>query len=201
LNPQVYVTNELKDKRAGHPDLDAQAAGNGDIRVAFEVKGADRDVYAVANNPQVSKYLSCYGAVVVTNLHQFLFITCNPDGGDCIVANYTIAASEGDLWVQPVSSIQTTHDQAFDDFLKHILTHNALIPSPDALAENLARYARIALRRLKNQLPNVLEHLPMCWRERWPSSASLSLGWRYSIPTNHSWPTPQCLGSGSTFAT
>jgi hypothetical protein len=160
LRPEVGATHELADTGAGHPDFGLFEKRSGNARGAVECKGPDEEVPQTADGKQVSKYWKHYGTILVTNYRDFLLVAS--EGGSAtprVEARYELARDCESFWSRGAESLTQEHEDALIDFLKGVLTRAAPILRADQLADDLARHAREARRRLGRHDTSALEPL------------------------------------------
>src|SRR5207245_5834839 len=132
----------------------------GNSRGAVECKGPDEDVPQTADGKQVSKYWNHYGCVLVTNYRDFLVVAREGNSTKPKVeARYQLATDSQSFWSTRPATLSSAHEHALVDFLRGALTRSAPITRPDQLADDLARHAREARRRLEHHDTSALEPL------------------------------------------
>jgi len=163
LAPAVTCVLTTKNRGAGVPDgglfVDRPAvteAGDSALlarspeRGVMEVKGPAQDVIRVARSPQVRRYLEHYGKVLVCTYREFLVIRKDSNGEPQMGERLTLAPDEHSFWA--LNPQRTEQDRGADlvDYLKRALLGDAPISDPAALANFLAAYARIGLKRIED---------------------------------------------------
>ncbi|MBL8145644.1 MAG: N-6 DNA methylase [Anaerolineae bacterium] len=149
LKPAVIARVHPANQGAGIPDLglyDAhQPEGQLPAHGVIEVKPVEHDLLAVAQSPQVAKYLELYGQVLVTNTAQFVLIT---QGG--IEERYDLAPDAKTFWqaASHPQSLAAKHEAALLEYLMRVMRRNAPLAAPKEVAWLLASYAREARARL-----------------------------------------------------
>ena len=120
-------------------------------RGAIEVKSPTADAKRVALGEQVTRYLSRYRQVVVTNLRQFILVAHDLDGNPTVLEKYELADSEDSFWRAAAHPRKTdeVHGARFAEYLKRVMLHAAPIAAPEDVAFFLASYARDALARIE----------------------------------------------------
>src|SRR5262245_46973582 len=84
LRPRITVTSQLSSRSAALvprtlgarslPDFGFFLEENQDLRGLVEAKGAEEDVFRIAERPQIAKYLRVVPAVLITNYRDFLLV-------------------------------------------------------------------------------------------------------------------------------
>jgi len=164
LKPHVRCIIHIKNKGAGLPDgglfTKDQIANKSDqgpkagqlpSRGAVEVKPPSDDAGAVALGEQVTRYLSRYRQVLVTNLRQFILVGHDPDGKPAILEPYVLADTEANFWKAASHPRKTDelHGTRLAEYLKRVMLHPAPLAAPEDVAFFLASYARDALARIE----------------------------------------------------
>jgi len=162
LKPKVHCVNQLKNMGAGSPDVglftadqidrsthQAKTEGAIPARGVIEVKSPSEPVNETALSEQVTKYLSRYQLVLVTNLRDWLLIGTR-NGQRVTLERFSLALDEASFWALAAhpTKAQATQGEAFQDFLTRVLLHNAPLADPKDLAALLASYAREARHRI-----------------------------------------------------
>lgn len=142
----LFVSNAAV-KQAGQEAILARAPERGVV----EVKGLSEDVRQIARSPQVRKYLTRYGKVLVTTYREFLVLKLDEAGAPAIGETFSFAGSEHDFWALTRANDAVSSERAadFEGFLKRGLLGDAPLSQPEDLAEFLAVYAREGRRRLE----------------------------------------------------
>ena len=159
LTPPVAPVHEITDQGAGHPDFALQVAGSEDLRAAVEAKGPGVSLDELARSPQVRGYLKQYDPTLITNLRDFALVRRGQDGQPDIFMRATLADSAEALWQAPVAALVRAHEDELTNFLASAMSFTATLTRPRDLAQALARYARVALRRLEGQRGGALNPL------------------------------------------
>src|SRR5690348_1761490 len=164
VKPRVRCIIHIKNQGAGLPDgglftreqfdkASVQVPREGQLpsRGAIEVKPPVEDAMRVALGEQVTRYLSRYRQVVVTNLRQFILVAHDLDGNPTVLEKYELADSEAGFWSAAARPRQTdgVHGARFAEYLKRVMLHAAPIAAPEDVAFFLASYARDALARIE----------------------------------------------------
>jgi Type ISP C-terminal specificity domain/N-6 DNA Methylase len=164
LKPRVRCIIHIKNKGAGLPDgglftaeqFDRKSAhepreGQLPSRGAIEVKPPSDDAKQVAQDEQVTRYLSRYRQVLVTNLREFILVGHDPDSEPAILEKYELADSETAFWRAAAHPRKTADAQGvrLGEYLKRVMLHAAPLATPEDVAFFLASYARDALARIE----------------------------------------------------
>lgn len=165
LDPTIQATAELADTGAGHPDFGLLEVKSGNLRGVVEVKGFAEDTPNTADGSQVSRYWKHYGYVLVTNYRDFLLIVKQEDGKPRVEGRYQLAANAESFWRSRPHALAKLHTEGLTDFLIAALTRAAPITRPQQLADDLARHAREARRRLSRQDMSALEPLKQAMQQ------------------------------------
>lgn len=112
-------------------------------RGVVEIKAPGEDAEETAKGEQVTKYLSKYGLVLVTNLRQFIIMT-RVNGQPRQLEAFTIAPSEKAFWKAIANPTKLTEllGASFHEYLVRVLLQAAPLSSPKEVAWFLASYAR-----------------------------------------------------------
>ena len=104
----------------------------------------------VALSNQVTRYLTRYRQVLVTNLRQFILVGYDLDGRPAILEQYQLAESASEFWRAAAHSRKTDeiHGARITEYLKRVMVHAAPLAAPEDVAFFLASYARDALARV-----------------------------------------------------
>jgi hypothetical protein len=159
LDPEVQATAELSETGAGRPDFGLIETKSGGLRGVVEVKPMTEDTPQTADGKQVARYWKHYGCVLVTNYRDFLLVIKHLDGEVRVEGRYTLASDPETFWRARPHALAKGHAEGLEDFLASVLTRTAPITRPKDLADDLARQAREARRRLFRQDMTVLEPL------------------------------------------
>ena len=172
LRPRVHCILTLKNSGSGIPDgglftadqIGAQAPSDAfpapqPARGVLEVKGTSDDVVAIAQSPQVQKYLTHYGQVLVTNYRDFLLVGRDAHGHPLPQERYTLAATEAEFWTHiGLATFTDTHRERLTEYLRRVLLAAAPLTNPADVAWFLASYARDARARIDHShLPALLQ--------------------------------------------
>jgi len=164
LKPRVRCIINIKNRGAGIPDGgfftpdQFQKATESDqfmaqipARGVIEIKGTGEDVKRTAQSEQVSRYLSRYGQVLVTNYRDFILIGRDSGNKPMILETYQLAESELDFWNAATNprKLAEVHSQQFTEYLKRVMLHAAPLTKPEDVAWFLASYARDAKSRIE----------------------------------------------------
>jgi len=165
LKPWVRAVSQLKNRGTGQPDFGLfekhqfQRAGElvpldgqKPTRGVVEAKGASGDVRKIAAGPQVAKYLSGYGSVLVTSLREFLLVGEGTARELSQLESFSLAKNEAEFWAEVVAHPRRYADRDGDrllEFLKRVLLHRAPLSAPQDVAWFLASYAREAKARVE----------------------------------------------------
>ncbi len=169
LLPRITVTSQLSSRSAAliprtsgtrsMPDFGFFREENQDLRGLVEAKGADEDVFRIAERPQIAKYLQVVPAVIITNYRDFLLVTRDSSGSVFHGPSYSLASSADAFWNTPIAALAKEHEQGLRDYLENVLQHSSPIISADELAFVLARYAAEARKRIEAQPAATLDPL------------------------------------------
>lgn len=164
LKPKVSCVINPKNQGAGIPDgglfTPDQLSPNQGIQIAqgpiptrgaLEVKGAGEEIDKIISGTQISKYLSRYKQVLVTNLREFALVREDPSGQPVKLETYEIAATEADFWkaAGDPSRLAADHGQRVEDYLKRVMLYAAPLAEPKDVAWFLASYAQEARKRIE----------------------------------------------------
>jgi hypothetical protein len=121
-------------------------------RGVIEIKSPDEEAQETASNEQVTKYLSKYGLVLVTNLRQFV-IMARVNGQPRQLEAFTLAPSEKAFWKAVANPKKLTESlgASFHEYLVRVLLQAAPLTSPKEVASFLASYARDAKARMEGK--------------------------------------------------
>jgi hypothetical protein len=165
LKPRVRCILHIKNRGAGLPDgglftadqFDKKSShelkeGQLPSRGAIEVKGPAEDAEKVALSAQVTRYLTRYRQVLVTNLRQFVLVGHSLEGTPAILEEYSFAATSAAFWNMAAHPRRTreAHGLRFGEYLKRVMLHAAPLAAPEDVAFFLASYARDALARIQS---------------------------------------------------
>jgi hypothetical protein len=161
LKPAVLFSTQLRNSGAGLPDggffpqpkrqrrgAEPELLQNPE-RGVVEIKSADYNLDALADEPQTIRYLRQYGLVLITNLRQFRLLALNSSDTVRVLESYTLAATAPDLWSAPLSSF-AKHKTLLPDFLARVMLYRAPLVQPKDVAWLLASYAREARARAED---------------------------------------------------
>ena len=161
--PRVRCFMNLKDQDAGLPDgglftPDQFEKGNEETpqgqtpsRGVIECKPPKKDVIAITDTEQVSKYWDRYNQVLVTNYREFVLIG-REDDKPVRHEYYRLAESEKEFWTlasHPEAAVKAHGDRLLD-FLQRCLLRPAPLTEPKDVAWFLASYARDARGRIEH---------------------------------------------------
>lgn len=165
LKPRVHCIVQLANQGSGHPDLglfttdqfqrgsDAEPLpGQKPSRGVIEAKASSADVRTTGRSPQVEKYLSSYGVVLVTNFRDFLVVGRDPiTGATTELESFSLAADETTFWREAAHprKMAKAIGARLTDFLRRALLQTAPLTLPSDVAWFLASYAREALARVE----------------------------------------------------
>jgi hypothetical protein len=171
LKPQVVCNGQLRNQGADNPDFGlytkSQIQGGeprkGQIpeRGVIEVKGLGDNTLLTANSAQVSKYLSLYGLVLVTNYREFRLIGDQGGGKQIELDRYSLAADETTFWgmaAKPGPAVEQ-HGVHFSEFLQRVMMIAAPLTRAEDVAWFIASYARDALQTLNEKDSTALSPL------------------------------------------
>jgi hypothetical protein len=163
LKPRVRCIIHPKNKGAGLPDgglftaeqfdkKSAERPMNGQLpsRGAMEVKPPSEDAMKTALTEQVTRYVTRYRQVLVTNLRQFALVGLDLDGRPAILEKYELASSDAAFWKMAVRPrmYDDAHGLRLVEYLRRVMLHAAPLAAPEDVALFLASYAREALFRI-----------------------------------------------------
>jgi Type ISP C-terminal specificity domain/N-6 DNA Methylase len=139
-------TAEQFDKKSGEQPKEGQLPSRG----AMEVKPPSEDGVKVALSEQVTRYVTRYRQVLVTNLRQFALVGLDADGRPTILEKYELADSEAEFWKMTVrpKACETAYGPRLMEYLRRVMLHAAPLAGPEDVAPFLASYARDALFRI-----------------------------------------------------
>lgn len=174
LTPRVTPVIHLRNQGSGIPDgglfvvrpsgpveLDDPMQATAPERGAIEVKPPDRDLAKVLGTAQVRRYVQRYGKVLLTNLREWTLLLSDPAGRNRRAETFQLAITEEEFWalVNKAKAWAPQRDQAFVDFLRRVMVHDAPLSSPQDLAWLLASHARTALTRIDGKHVSELDQL------------------------------------------
>jgi hypothetical protein len=151
LDPDVHSVHELTDSGAGRPDFGLFERRSNALRSVVECKGFAQSLTTTADGRQVSAYWQHYGCVLVTNYREFWLVVRRSATDVRVEMRYSLSESPEEFWATSPRKLADEHEAGLADFLAGALTRSAPITRPEQLAEDLARYAREARRRLERQ--------------------------------------------------
>ena len=151
LDPVVQATGELADTGSGRPDYGLHETRSGNSRCVVEVKSVAEDVPQTADGKQVTRYWKHYGYVLVTNYRDFLLVVRQSADQARVEVRYSLAQVAESFWQAKAHALAAEHTEGLTDFLRGVMTRAAPITRPQELADDLARHAREARRRLFRQ--------------------------------------------------
>jgi hypothetical protein len=164
LRPRVRCIVQLQNRGAGSPDLGLFVAdqfqktgdteplrGQKPARGVVEVKSPAEDITQTIRSPQVARYLSAYGSVLVTNLREFALVGQGFAGKPEVLETFSLAPGETAFWEAAAHPQKTAKEvgERLLDYLRRVLLHNAPLVIPADVAWFLASYAREALARVE----------------------------------------------------
>lgn len=150
LDPPVQATHELADAGQGRPDFGFFELKSGNDRGVVEVKSFSAPVPHTASGEQVSCYAKQHGVVLVTNYRDFLLVTRGDNGSVNVEGRYAIAADADAFARTKASALAKLRGDGLVDFLIGVMKRAAPITRPRDLADDVARHAREAKRRLEH---------------------------------------------------
>ena len=165
LRPRVTATAELADAGAGHPDFGLVEAKSGNLRCVVEVKPPSDVTSNTVDGRQVAKYWKQYGCVLVTNYRDFVLVVTDERGAPKVEHRFSLAPTEDEFWRMDVRKMVQESEEAISDFLVGAMTRSAPIRRPVDLADDLARHAREARRRLDRHDMSALAPLQTAMEE------------------------------------
>jgi hypothetical protein len=162
VRPRVRSVINLQNRGAGIPDgglftADQFQRGTGEIRQGqapsrgvIEVKPVSSNAWITADGEQVTRYWGRYGLVLVTNYRDFVLVGRNAAGETTKLETFRLAEDEREFWRRAATPRETARElgDAFVEYLKRVILHEAPITTPEDLAWFLATYAREAKRRV-----------------------------------------------------
>ena len=166
LKPRVRCIINLQNAGAGIPDggfftpdqfprssKEEPRPGQMPSRGALEVKGADEDVFQVADRKQVRGYLSKYRQVLVTNYRDFLLLGYDHEGQPTKYESYSLAEDERAFWsgVAHPRKMAGESSERLTEYLKRAMLRRAELVEPKDVAWFLASYAREARARVETR--------------------------------------------------
>jgi hypothetical protein len=139
-------TAEQFDKKSGEHPKNGQLPSRG----AMEVKPPSEDAVKTALTGQVTRYVTRYRQVLVTNLRQFALVGLDLGGRPAILEKYELANSDTAFWKMTVrpKMYDDAHGPRLIEYLKRVMLHAAPLAAPEDVAPFLASYARDALFRI-----------------------------------------------------
>lgn len=161
LEPEIFCVVNPSGQGGGIPDgglftadqedagIDASGFRLKPARGVVEAKPLSEDVYEIANQEQVQRYLDAYGQVLVTNFYQFLLVRRSADGSALPAEFFSLAEDDGAFLSALESAIIDRHAEDLFAFLQLALLSAALITRPVDVANALAFYARAARGRIE----------------------------------------------------
>jgi len=164
LKPRVRCIINLQNAGAGLPDggfftpdqfprssKTEPRPGQMPSRGALEVKGADEDVFQVAERKQVRDYLAKYRQVLVTNYRDFLLLGYDHESQPCRYEGYSLAEDERAFWsaLSHPRKMAEEHGERLIEYLKRAMLRRAELVEPKDVAWFLASYAREAKARVE----------------------------------------------------
>jgi hypothetical protein len=161
LDPGVFCVIHPSGQGAGIPDgglftadqedaeLDASGFMLKPARGVIEAKPLSEDVYEIAQQEQVRRYLDAYGQVLVTNFYQFLLVRRAADGSALPAEFYSLADDDRTFTSASETAIIDRHAEDLFSFLQLALLSAAPITRPVDVANVLAFYARVARNRIE----------------------------------------------------
>jgi len=156
LRPRVQAVVHVKNTGAGIPDLvlldENQSPDQNPAHGTVEAKGVSADLMAIARGEQVTRYLTHYGQVLVTNYYQFVLVTRDRHTGQAVIEErYDLAANEAAFWSAAAHprTLAGAHETALREYLLRVMRRNAPLTNPQDVAWILASYAREAKARMK----------------------------------------------------
>ena len=162
-DPQVVCVGNIRNIGSGHPDAGLFTVDQlGDVdaeqqesllsvlkpaRGVVEVKGSETELDEVLRGEQITRYLSEYGQVLVTNYRSFVLLeernqSCSQLEG------FALTTSESEFWGAETRSLVQKRGDRFLGYLRRVFLHTAPLTSPRDVAWFLASYAREARYRL-----------------------------------------------------
>ena len=167
LTPKVKAILPIRNRGAGIPDggfftaeqwrrrtVD-EVAAQVPSRGALEAKPIAQNIDQLASSEQVSRYLSRYRQVLLTNFREFLLVTLERDE-QRILERISIAADELTFrrQVADPQPFAAREGERLLEYLKRAMNRQAQIASPEDLSWLLASYARDARSRIEGiELP------------------------------------------------
>ena len=163
LKPRVRCIIHPKNKGAGLPDgglftaeqfdkKSGEKPKNGQLpsRGAMEVKPPSEDAVTLALSDQVTRYVTRYRQVLVTNLRQFALVGLDLDGHAVILEKYELANNDANFWKMTMrpKMYDEVHGPRLTEYLRRVMLHAAPLAAPEDVAPFLASYARDALFRI-----------------------------------------------------
>ncbi len=160
LNPKVICIGDLTNLGAGHPDFglfthhqlsdSEKSKGQHPERGVIELKPLDDDAFVTAASSQVSRYLSHYKLVLVTNLRDFVLVGENSSGNSVKLETFRLAES-ADEFIQKLAAPRAFArkvGESIGEYLCRALTIQSSLSEPRDVAWLLASYARDGLSRM-----------------------------------------------------
>lgn len=149
IDPPLHATAELADTGSGRPDFGLFEVKSGNARGVVEVKPPEEEVTDTAGGAQVARYCKRYGLVLITNYRDFLLVGLSDGNGVSPCGRCTLATDAETLWRSGPATLAKTIGDELIDFLIGTMKRGAPIARPRDLADDLARHAREARRRLE----------------------------------------------------
>ncbi len=159
IDPPVQATAEIADTGSGHPDFEVYEVKSGNRRLVVEVKSPEEETTETANSSQVARYCKRYGLVLITNYRDFLLVGRSNGNGIGPLARCTLAGDPETFWRSRPTTLARQMSEELVDFLVGVMRRGAPIGRPRDLADDLARHAREARRRLERHDIAALEPL------------------------------------------
>ena len=145
LSPRRFVVSQLANRGAGFPDYgvfaEGEAAGTPPSTV-LEMKPFGDPTLQTAASPQVTRYADAYGAVLVSNYHQFLLVAKDEHGEPRVEQLYSLAGSPDLLLDADPGRLARDRASGLFAYLSLALSRTATIRSGAVLATVLASHAR-----------------------------------------------------------
>ena len=117
----------------------------------MEVKEEGDDAWLTSQSDQVSRYWGRYRLVLVTNLHDFILVGEDREGGPTKLETFRLAdnAHEFRNRLEKPRAFAREVGAGLGEYLARALSHRTALTEPKDLAWLLASYARDGLARLE----------------------------------------------------
>ncbi len=149
LDPPAHAAGELSDSGSGRPDFGIYEVRSGSLRAVVEVKAVESEVTEIARGEQITGYCQRYGLVLITNYRDYLLVGRSKGNGVSHQGRCTLADDAEAFWRSRPGPLSKRTGDDLVDFLIGVMRRAAPITRAGDLADDLARHAREAKRRLE----------------------------------------------------